>query len=232
MIELFAKVNHLFAFSRVAVTAKWLKVLRVIGATYAEWNYVIHRWWTLFATGKATAVWGISMKNGNPFVAAAIAFGIAPASEIAMLCNAIRFGVPGAVSSDNRIAPLTIILAPFRRQLIKPLAILGRPCPLAITNLLLMRLAISVALFNLPFRILFDVLALIGGSALATLGLFTVWVSLVWREAVQGLGNLALGARLEDNRHRSISLLDWAVPRLLQQRVAFSCHSLYLWCGR
>ncbi|HRI87573.1 MAG TPA: hypothetical protein PK869_04885 [Candidatus Hydrogenedentes bacterium] len=173
---------------------------------------MIHRLLLLLATCGAAAVGRISVQDVHPFFGAALALRVSLPGEIAMAGNAIGFGVAFPIGSDYCIPSLTV---------------LERPFPLFLANVIGVILTITFVALSFPIRILTYVLSLIRRAADATAGLLSIRITFVGGEFVDWLGDLALGASLVDNRHRSISLLDWAVPRLLQQRVAFSCQLFY-----
>lgn len=227
MTGLSSEINNLAAFSRIAIPAKRLEVVREVGATHAKGDDVIHRLLLLLATCGAAAVGRISVQDVHPFFGAALALRVSLPGEIAMAGNAIGFGVAFPIGSDYCIPSLTVILAPLGRLLVQTLTVLERPFPLFLANVIGVILTITFVALSFPIRILTYVLSLIRRAADATAGLLSIRITFVGGEFVDWLGDLALGASLVDNRHRSISVLDWAVPRLLQQRVAFSCQLFY-----
>jgi hypothetical protein len=226
--ELATKVNDLLALDCIATVAERLQIANVICAAQTQGNDMVHRQGNLLPARRATAIRCIPFQNGLPFRSRAASFGRPLAGLIALVCHAVRFGMSRPIGADYLIASISVGFAPLGRKIIESFAVTSRIRPLSRLHAFRVLLAIALVAFTLSVRISLGVSALISRAALTALSLFAVRITSIWREFVYGFSNLALSASLEDNRHRSISITDWAMPRLLQQRVAFAFRVFYL----
>lgn len=220
-------VCDLLTLGCVAAVAKRLQVIDGVSATQAQGDDMIHRQWSLLSARRATTVRRVLFQDSFPFCPRATALSRPPSSHIALMSHAVGFGMSGPVSANDLVTSLSIGFAPLSRKLVQALAIVKRIDLFPFSHVFRVILPETLVAFTLSLWVLLDVGALISRTARSALCLFAVRVTSIGREFVYGFSNLALSAGLVDNRHRSISITDWAMPRLLQQRVAFAFRVFY-----
>lgn len=216
-------VNNALPLCGVAAVAKRLQVVWGIGAAKTKRHDVIHSQLSMLSASGAASIWRVSAQDSLPLCFCAMTIGVFFAGAVALFGDAVGFGIACAVVAHIGVTALSIGLAPFGRELVQVLPVALSISAFVLENLFWILLAVAFIALPLLIRMSARVITLIGGAANMTLGLLAVRVPTVRREIVNWLRNLALGTGFAENRHCSISHVDWAMPRPLQRRVVFSC---------
>lgn len=216
-------VNDALSLLCVAAIAERLQVVRRIGTAQAQWHNVIHRQCPDFPTGWTAAIWRVAFQNGYPLCLCATPVRCAFASATSLRGQPVGFWVSSAIVTNYGIPLFAVRHSPLSGLLVQLFTVSVRPIALLLGYLFSVLTAIAPIAFPLSIGMPAHILALVSSAASAALGLLSIGRAIMRRELVKWLRNLALSTGFVENRHRSISITDWAMPRLLQQRVAFSC---------
>lgn len=220
-------INNLLSLNCIAVVAKRLEIVDRVRAAKTEGDDVIHRHRSLVPTRGAATFRRILLQYSFPLCPRASTFGRPLACLITLMSDAVGFRMSGPIGANDLIASATMIPAPLCRKRIKAVAVVRAISALLLAHELRVIFAKALVTLTFSFRVLRYVSTLVGGTTRSALTLFAIGVTSIGREFVYGFDNFALGAGFVDNRHRSISITDWAMPRLLQQRVAFAFRVFY-----